>query len=198
VGGKGGDFAIIGPGWHGTLPARVTELRMPTTIAIIGGRIYTGGPDDYAAVHALQDQLKLIPLSAWGTDYKPPDNVHLKPGVEEAPVGTQVMTLSVEAFFNGLNTLLPQNPPEPADRELMARLAKLGIEPGAAFSMSGFDSDVRTAIEEGVATGKQAIRDEEPKLGEQVNGWVSRATWVVTTPSTHIARPGRSSASAAT
>jgi hypothetical protein len=49
VGGKGGDFAIIGPGWHGTLPEGVTELPMPTSIAIIGGRTYTGGPDDYAA-----------------------------------------------------------------------------------------------------------------------------------------------------
>ena len=171
VGGKGGDFAIVGPGWQGELPAAVTELRMPTSIAIVGGRTYTAGPDDYAAVHALQDQYELVPLSAWGSDYTPPDEVPLKPGVEESPVGTQVMALSPEAFFNRLNTLLVDNPPEPADPPLMERIAALGVEPGAAFSTSGFDSDVRTGVEEGVAAAQQAIRDEEPKLGEHVNGW---------------------------
>ena len=84
VGGKGGNFALTGPGWQGELPAGVTELPMPTGIAILGGRIYTGGPDDYAAVHALQDQFKLVPLSAWGTDYTPPAEVPLKPGVEDS------------------------------------------------------------------------------------------------------------------
>jgi hypothetical protein len=37
------------------------------------GRIYcTGTPEDYAAVHALQDQMKLVPLSAYGKPYEPP------------------------------------------------------------------------------------------------------------------------------
>ena len=53
----------------------------------------------------------------------------------------------------------------------MARLAVLGVGPGATFSMSAFDADVRAAIEQGVADARQAIRDEEPKLGERVNGW---------------------------
>ena len=171
VGSKGGIFAIVGPGWRGELPAAVEELRMPTSIALVGGRTYTAGPDDYAAVHALQDQYELVPLSAWGSDYTPPDEVPLKPGVEESPVGTQVLALSPEAFFNHLNTLLVENPPEPADPPLMKRIAALGVEPGATFSTSGFDSDVRTGVEEGVAAAQQAIRDEEPKLGEHVNGW---------------------------
>ena len=45
----------------------VTELRVPTNLAMLGGRTYTGGPDDYAAVHALQDQYRLVPLSSFIT-----------------------------------------------------------------------------------------------------------------------------------
>jgi hypothetical protein len=32
----------------------------------------TGSPEDYAAVHAIQDQYKLMPLSAYGRSYTPP------------------------------------------------------------------------------------------------------------------------------
>src|SRR4051812_47926943 len=34
LGGKGGDFGIVGPGWTGDLPAGVPELRMPTNLGI--------------------------------------------------------------------------------------------------------------------------------------------------------------------
>ena len=170
VGGKGGNFAIVGPGWKGTLPAGLTELRMPTNLVMIGGRTYTANKDDYAAVHALQDQYKLVPLSAWGKAYSPPANVPLKPGVDsKTPVPTQVLAMSPEAFFSRLNALLVTNPPEPADPATMARIAKLGIAPGASFSMAAFSPEVRKAIEDGVAAGQKHMR--ETQRGKEVNGW---------------------------
>jgi hypothetical protein len=170
VGGKGGNFALIGPGWKGTLPAGLTELRIPTNLVLIGGRTYTANKDDYAAVHALQDQYKLVPLSEWGKAYTVPDNVPLKPGVDaKTPVTTQVLAMSPEDYFNRLNALLVANPPEPADPATMQRIAKLGIAPGASFSMAAFSPEVRKAIEEGVSAGQKQMR--EAKRGKDVNGW---------------------------
>ena len=169
-GGKGGNFAIVGPGWKGTLPAGLTELRIPTNLVMIGGRTYTANKDDYPAVHALQNQYKLVPLSEWGKAYSPPTNVPLKPGVDsKTPVPTQVLAMSPEAFFGRLNALLVANPPEPADPATMARIARLGIAPGASFSMAAFSPDVRKAIEEGVAAGQKQMR--ETQRGKNVNGW---------------------------
>ena len=37
--------------------------------------------------------------------------------------------------------------------------------------MTTLPEDVRTAIDAGVAAAQQAIRDEESKMGEMVNGW---------------------------
>ena len=89
------------PDMEGHAAEGVTELRVPTNLALDRGRTYTGGPDDYAAVHALQDQYKLVPLSSWGKDYTPPDNVPLKEGVDaKTPVPKQVLALSPEDFFN--------------------------------------------------------------------------------------------------
>ena len=66
-------YVITGPGWSGALPAGVTEYKSPTGIVWMLGRIYcTGTPEDYAKVHALQDQISLVPLSQYGKPYTPP------------------------------------------------------------------------------------------------------------------------------
>ena len=52
-------YAITGPGWTGTLPAGVNEYKSPTGMVWVLGRIYcTGTPEDYKAVHALQDRCR--------------------------------------------------------------------------------------------------------------------------------------------
>jgi len=67
TGDKAQKYAITGPGWSGTLPADVTEYKSPTGLVWILGRIYcTGTPEDYKAVHALQDKFSLVPLSSNG------------------------------------------------------------------------------------------------------------------------------------
>ncbi len=72
TGDKAQKYAITGPGWSGTLPAGVTEYKSPTAMVWILGRIYcTGTPQDYAAVHALQDKFTLVPLSSYGKPYTP-------------------------------------------------------------------------------------------------------------------------------
>ena len=77
-----GAFAIVGPGWTGALPTGVKELKSPTNMVWIIGRTQTNGKDDYPAVHAIQDQYKLTPLSAWSRDYTPPGDVPVVTGVD--------------------------------------------------------------------------------------------------------------------
>ena len=65
-------YAITGPGWSGTLPAGVKEYKSPTGMVWLLGRIYcTGTPEDYKAVHAIQDQMSAVPLSSYGKPYTP-------------------------------------------------------------------------------------------------------------------------------
>jgi hypothetical protein len=172
VGGKGGNFAIVGPSWRGKLPGGLTEYRADTNLVIIGGRTYTAGKDDDDDVHRLQDQYRLTPLSRWGTRYEPPTSVALKRGVDAAtPVPKQVFAMSAEQFFSRLNELLPGNPARSADAPIVGRMAKLGIGAGLKFSMDRFSPEVRQVIEQGVALGQEVIRDAEATMGEEVNGW---------------------------
>ena len=103
TGGKAQTYAITGPGWSGTLPQGVTQVKSPTGMVWILGRIYsTGTPEDYKAVHALQDKFSVVPLSAYGKPYTPPPGV-VDPGFDmKTAVRKQVNGLDIDAYFNRL------------------------------------------------------------------------------------------------
>ena len=66
TGTKAQKYALTGPGWSGTLPADVMEYKSPTAMVWVLGRIYcTGTPEDYKAVHALQDQVNALDGAAF-------------------------------------------------------------------------------------------------------------------------------------
>ena len=174
-GGKGGNFALVGPNFKGTLPGGLEKINVDTSIVALGGRTYTGGKADYDAVHRIQDGYQLVPLSQWkgaGIKYTPPASMPVKPGVDaKTPVPAQVFAMSAEQYFGRLAALLVNNPARAADAPVMARLARIGVKPGAKFTTAAFDADTRKAIDEGVAAAQQAIRDGESRMGEMVNGW---------------------------
>ena len=75
------NFLIAGPGWQGTPPAGVTEtFRSPTRFVWVNGQMQADGPEECAAVTALQKQYTLTPLSAWGQPWTPPAEVPVPPG----------------------------------------------------------------------------------------------------------------------
>jgi len=127
-------YAITGPGWSGTLPAGVVEYKSPTAIVWILGRIYcTGTPEDYKAVHALQDACKVYPLSAHGKDWTPPRG-EVNPEINmKMAVRDQVNALSGVHYFRLLAELLKTNPPAPEDAAILPKLAQIGIVPGKDF-----------------------------------------------------------------
>src|SRR3979490_832498 len=103
------------------LPAGVPEYKSPTDIVWLLGRIYcTGTPEDYAKVHALQDQVSLVPLSQYGKPYTPPPAGTDPGGDMETPPREQVNRLRVHDYFNYLAKLMKTNPPLPQDAPIIA------------------------------------------------------------------------------
>lgn len=140
-------YAITGPGWKGTLPAGVVQYKSPTALVWLLGRIYcTGTPEDYAAVHALQDACKLYPLSAWGKDYTPAAGT-VNPAIDmKTAVRDQVNGLSGVDYFKLLAELMKTNPPAPADAPILPRLAAIGIVPGKDFDPKAADPAVLNRV----------------------------------------------------
>lgn len=143
TGGGAATYLITGPGWSGTVPDGMKELKSPTGLVWLLGRIYcTGTPEDYDAVHKLQDEFKLQPLSTWGKDYTPPAgtvdaSIDMKKSVRE-----QVNDLTADQFFTMLADLLKHNPPSADDAPALERFAKIGLVPGQDFDASKLDADL--------------------------------------------------------
>jgi hypothetical protein len=135
---KFGHFMIAGPKWNGTAPADVKDTaRSATRYAWVLVQMSAASPKDFPEIHALQDQLKVTPLSAWGKPYTPPATVPVNPNVDlTATPYDQVRLMTGEMFFDRLAMAMKDNPPYPGDGTAVARLKKLGVEPGKKFDPS--------------------------------------------------------------
>jgi hypothetical protein len=165
-------YAITGPGWTGTLPAGVTQYKSPTSVVWILGRIYcTGTPEDYAAVHKLQDAIALVPLSAWGKPWTPPAG-KVDPATDmKTAVRDQVNALSADEYFSMLAALMKRNPPAAADAPILARMASLGIVPGQPFSAAGLGPEAQQALQAVPRLGVEKIMGQFKSAGRRENGW---------------------------
>ncbi len=171
TGAKPGNFAITGPGWTGTLPAGVQELKSPTNMVWIIGRTQTNGPKDYEAVHAFQKQYRLTPLSAFGKPYMPPQGV-VDPNIDmKTPPVEQLQKMSATTFFNRLAELMKLNPPPASEAPLLAKLAKIGVVPGEKFEPSKLDPAIAKGLEKSVAVALEKLQAASKEAGAPVNGW---------------------------
>jgi hypothetical protein len=177
TGEKAANYLITGPGWSGTVPAGMTQIKSPTRYMVILGRTYADGTaKDYKAVNALQAQYRLVPLSGYGKkDYKyaaPP--VDPNPGFSMTDKPQAVIdAMDTSAYFNMLTRLMGSDiaPPAPEDAPIIARLAKIGIVPGQKFDITKLSPDAQAALKD---VGKEAfakISAAQSTSGTLQNGW---------------------------
>ncbi len=166
-------YAITGPGWKGALPPGVTQYKSPTSLVWILGRTYcTGTPQDYKEVHAFQDQLSLVPLSAHGKAYTAPDGV-VDPKIDmHTPVRDQVHHLDGVEFFKLMAELMKNNPPSSADAPIVDRMAMIGIVPGQSFDVAKLEPAVAAVIRSVPQAALQKIAAHRKDAGTAKNGWV--------------------------
>jgi hypothetical protein len=172
TGTKAQRYAITGPGWKGSVPAGVVEYKAPTNLVWIIGRTYcTGTPEDYKRVHDFQDQLSLVPLSAYGKSYTPPPG-HVDANIDmKTAVRDQVNALDAEAYFKLMAESMKDNPPTAADAPLVAKMSRMGIIRGQDFDITRLDSATAAAIQKVPSLAQARITASIPSTGTVVNGW---------------------------
>ena len=169
TGTKSGNFLIAGPGWVGTKPDDVQEVyQAPTRYVWVNAQMQADGEKDFAVVNALQTQYKLTPLSAWGSDYTPPQPKPIgdKPGAAMATLEA----MDAGTFYSRFATLMKENPPAAEDAPMLAKLSTLGIEPGKDFDISKVASLTAWGLEK-TMRGYELLQ-KGVALMKTHNGWL--------------------------
>jgi hypothetical protein len=163
-------FTLVGPRWTGATPAGMDVVRSPTGMGWMIGRTQANGPDDFARVHEFQTGLTAVPASAWGTAYTPAKGKVDASVSRLAPVD-QVAKMDAGTFFRRFVELLQENPPHANDYPMLARLARIGIEPGRSFDRGTGSAETDRVLERSVPIASQKIREQLERSPRVVNNW---------------------------
>lgn len=186
-------YLFTGPGWSGEVPKGMIHIAYPTRYLGVLGRTYAlDTPEDLAIVHKLQDQYKVVPLSAHGKDF-----TFVAPPVEKTDIAMReapqkvILALGLDGYFNWMTRLIPAVAvPAPEDAPMLERMAKIGIIPGKPFDLSKLDPAVQDALKDVPQLVTDKLNESWANLGRDVNGWrvtttgaiygtdyLTRATW---------------------
>jgi hypothetical protein len=164
-------FLVTPPGWSGTVPAGLTQIKAPTPYVWIIGRIKTDGPKDYDAVHKIQAGLKLAPLPEWGKEWTPPP-VKIDANVDmKTPPMELVDNMPAGKFFAYAAELLKSQPPHITDQPIIAQTKRIGIEPGKSFDIASVDPAIRKGLETAPEAAQKLMAWKTPTLARVVNNW---------------------------
>jgi hypothetical protein len=166
TGHKAAKYLFAGPGWDGSTPEGIDGVRCTEgRFLFLLGRTAVLGVEDVPAVNALQDQYRLMPLSAY-LGQTAPEPV---PAPDFPPYDPEKAD-SIE-FISYFNFLMGQMEPGPDERPLLEKWAQIGVKPGAAFDPEALAPEIREAVSEGVTAALEKIKAESLQVGRNVNNW---------------------------
>lgn len=151
-GNTGGNFLMVGPGWHGAIPPGIKAVfHSPTQFLLALYRTQLFNAEDIQNVHNLQDQYQVQALSTYLDTPPPPPP---PPFVKVKPIDVRKESESLQ-FFTILNVMLAYMPMLKEEAGLRGRFVKIGILPGAPFDAP--DEKTATAVIEGMRQGLSAM-----------------------------------------
>jgi hypothetical protein len=160
-----GNYLVVGPDWKGSTPPGINKVFHSTTpFPIAGYRTQLFGPKDMPNVMKVQSGYNVQPLSAFLKQPAPPAS----PVVNFLPATTAGIK---ENFFEYLDAALQYVPPTPEDREIRARIARIGIGPGKSFEFKDLSLEHKAAVLLGMKEGDEKVDKWLSSGLKDVNGW---------------------------
>lgn len=182
-------YLITGPKWKGIVPAGLKQVKSPTDLVWVIGRIQVNSTEDQANfVSKIQDQFTLTTLKNYGKNsiskagtpavtYKTPLPLKAVQN-HEFTVVKAIQTLPIVAYFNYLNELLVKNPPLPADAPVIAEFKKIGIQAGGKFDLTAFDQQTQDALNalpgqvyKAFDVTRQSVENAKPANGAKIGDY---------------------------
>jgi hypothetical protein len=160
-----GDYMVVGPDWKGEKPTGIKKVFTSTTpFGLSLFRIQLFNPEDMPNVEKVQAGYKAQPLSAFLKQSTPP----AAPKIDFLPATSQGIKAN---FFQCLDAALQFVPSSAEDKDVRAKLARIGIGPGKTFGWKDLSPEHKAAIVEGMKAGDKKVVKLLSSGVKTVNGW---------------------------
>jgi len=160
-----GDYMVVGPDWQGETPAGVKKVFRSTTqfsAVIYRTQLFDAG--DMPKVEKVQAGYKVRALSAYLKQPAP----KVAPPIDFPRIDKELVKTN---FFEYLDFALQFAPAGPEEKEIRAKLARIGIGPGKAFDFKDLSLEHKAEIALGMKEGEKKVEEKVTALGKKVNGW---------------------------
>ena len=173
TGNEAGDYLVVGPDWKGDTPSGIKKVfRSSTQFSLAAYRTQLLNPEDMPNVIKVQAGYKAQPLSQYLNQPAPP----AAPAVNFPKINAEMIKTG---FFDYLDFALQFAPDGPEEKEIRAKLARLGIGAGKKFDFKDLSPEQQEQV-------GLAMKDGEAKMSS------------ISNPDKRISTAGKSARSLAT
>jgi hypothetical protein len=160
-----GSYLVAGPDWKGETPAGIRKVfRSTTPFGLTIFRTQLFNSDDLPNVLKVQAGYKAQPLSAFLNQPAPA----AAPTPDFVPATTEGIRKN---FFAYLDAALEFIPETPENREILAKLAKIGIGPGKTFDFKDLSLEHKAAVLVAMKEGDDKVSKYLETGMKDINGW---------------------------
>lgn len=165
TGTEAGDYLVAGPDWQGEAPAGIRKVfRATTRFATAVYRTQLFDASDIENVKKVQAGYAARPLSAYlKAPAPPPAPAVTIPKIDKELVKTE--------FFEYLDFALQFAPERPEEKEIRAKLARIGVGAGKTFSWKDLSLEHKAEILLGMKEGSRKVDEKVAAMGKEINGW---------------------------
>src|SRR5438093_2311816 len=144
-----GDYLVAGPDWKGETPAGIKKVfRSSTQFSVAAYRTQLFNPTDMPNVEKIQAGYKVQPLSAYLKQPAPP----AAPAINFPKVDKEMVKTN---FFDYLDFALQYAPPGPEEKDIRAKLARIGIGAGKTFDFKDLSLEHKAEVGLGMKDGDE-------------------------------------------
>jgi hypothetical protein len=165
TGNEAGDYLVVGPDWKGETPPGIKKVfRSTTQFALAGYRTQLFNPEDMPNVIKIQAGYKVQPLSEYLSQPAPP----VAPVVSFPKINAEMVKTG---FIDYLDFALQFAPAGPEEKEIRAKLARLGIGAGKKFDIKDLSPEQQEQVGLGMKDGAAKIEQYLESGQKNINGW---------------------------
>jgi hypothetical protein len=165
IGNDAGSYMVVGPDWKGETPKGIKKVFQSSyQFSLAAYRTQLLNANDMDNVKKVQAGYKVQTLSAYLKQPPPP----AAPTLDWPKINKEMVKTN---FFEYLNFALQFAPELPEEKEVRAKLARIGIGPGKTFEIKDLSVEHKAAVLLGMKEGETKVDNAIKNFGKNINGW---------------------------